>query len=463
MQLKTRLTFQFIVVVAPILLVSFAIIYYSSSNYRQNEFLKRLKNKAITTAEFLIKVEQVDSALLKVIDRTQKDNLIGENISIYNYRNQEIYSNNDSIYFKVNKRLLDKIRLNESITYKEGKYEIIGLTYNDKYNRFVVIAGAYDKYGLSKLKNLRTTLIILFFSIIGIVAVVGRVYSDRALKPITAVINEAEKISPNNLSSRLNKSKYDDEIGRLINTFNILLGRIEQAFKLQKLFVASASHELKNPLTVITSQLEISLLNERSNEEYKQTITSVLEDIKDLNKLTIQLMELARISYDSKDIPYKYLRIDDVLWSTKEFIVNKYPNYNYEFKIVSLPREESRLHVYGNETLLKTAFINLAENACKFSPDHKVIVSLECGNEKLKIVFENNGQGIIEEDLNLIFEPFYRSKSTAEIKGHGLGLALVYQILKLHKANIEIITGVNTNTFFIINFDKNSNDILIST
>jgi len=460
MQLRTRLTVHFIVVVAPIIIASFLLIYLSSSTYRKQEFYQRLKNKAITTAEFLIKVEQVDSSLLKLIDKTQKDQLFNENISIYNYLNKEIYTNNDTIQFKVTKNQLDKIRLNGKVEYLEGQFEVLGITYNDKYNRFVVIAGAVDKFGLSKLSNLRNTLIALFFVIILLIAFIGRLYAARALLPISTLAKETELFSPFKLSVRLNKSKHDDEIGILINNFNTLLGRIEDSFKIQKLFFASASHELKNPLMSITTQLEVSLAKNREKEEYRKTMISVLEDIRDLNKLTIQLMELARISYDSKDIPFKIIRIDSVLWDSIEVLTNTTSYYNCKYKIVNLPSDEKGLNILANETLLKMAFLNIAENACKFSNDNSVAVTLDCIRDEIIISFSDNGPGINDHEKLLVFEPFYRGKATTETKGHGIGLAIVNQIVILHNANITIQNNVDKGTIVQITFHAHSNNII---
>jgi len=457
MQIKTKLTIQFTAVVAPILMVSFFIIYFSSSVYRKNEFYVRLFNKAHTTVEMLIKVEKLDFDLLTEIDKERKDHLPFEAVGVFNYLNQEIFNNNDSVHFKVSKSLFDKIRLNNSVSFSEGGYEVVGFSHTDSLNRFVVIAKAKDIYGKKLLNNLRNTLVLLFILIVGIVIIAGRIYSNRALRPISEVINEAEKLSHISLSNRLNEIKSKDEIDRLIKTINNLLERIEDAFKVQKLFVASASHELKNPLTVITSQLEVILINERSNAEYKNTIQSVLEDIKDLNKLTIQLMELARVSYDSKDIPLVNIRIDDILWDVKSFFTNRYPSFNFDFQIISLPIEEENLLFLGNETLLKTAMFNLAENACKFSPNHNVNVTLEYVNNQIKINFIDKGPGIPKLELPFVFEPFYRGQHKAEVKGYGIGLALVKQIIILHQAKISVSSESGFGSNFEIIFYPNKN------
>jgi signal transduction histidine kinase len=166
-------------------------------------------------------------------------------------------------------------------------------------------------------------------------------------------------------------------------------------------------------------------------------------------------MELARISY-SMDIPFETIRIDEILWNTKEYMVHKYPSYNYQYNIISLPENESQLCIYGNETLLKSAFINIAENACKFSPDRTVVVTLEYKLKELIIRFLDKGPGIKNDEKDLIFEPFYRSQLNPGVKGYGLGLALVKQIMNLHNANINIITEKGKGTEFILVFNTNS-------
>ncbi len=456
MQLKTRLTLQFLIAVAPILLISFAVIYWSSAKYRHNEFYERLQKRALTTVEFLTKVDQIDSTLLKVIDRTQKDNLPKENVTVYNYLNQKLYTNNDSVFFDVDKQLIDDIRLNSPMRFTQKGYEIIGLTYNDKYNRFIIIAGAKDLYGLSKLSNLRNTLFLLFFIIVGITALIGWLYSSRALKPISNVVSKAEKISANNLSERLTPPKYNDEIGKLVSAFNTMLGRIEDAFKIQKLFVAGASHELKNPLTVITTQLEVSAMKNRTTEEYKETIKSVLEDIKELNSLTTQLIDFGRLSQESIDIDYKPLRIDELLSDFTESFAKRNKQSAINYKIEILPDDENRLVLAINKALLTTAFTNLADNACKFSPDKKVDVRLRAEKTAIEILFINNGPAIPEEDRSFIFEPFYRSKSSLAVQGHGIGLALVSKIVTLHGGTVSLDDYSAGHVVFKVRFERDN-------
>jgi len=453
MQIRTRLTIQFIYVVALIIFFSFGVIYYSSSEYRKKEFYKRLENKATTSVDLLISINSVDSATLITIDKVGKDRLVNEKISIYGNNRKLLYTNSDSISLIVNEQLFKKIEFENRLEYYEGKFEILALNYKNKESNFVVFAAAYDQYGLSKLKNLRNTLILLFVFIISIVAIAGWLFSGKALQPLMRIVGEVENIEVDRFGKRLIKNKYNDEIGRLIDTFNTLLERIENAFTLQKIFVTGASHELKNPLTAITSQLQVTLLNERSNEEYKQLINSVLDDIKMLNKTAVDLLEFAKLNYE-KEIQLSEHRIDDILWSIKEYFTKNHPEYTVNLIFENLPLDEQNLIITGNEPLLKIAIINLIDNACKFSIDKSAEVKFLIKNKKIKLIVSDNGIGLTKEEEKLIFEPFFRTNNTTETKGHGIGLALVKKIADFHGVTIRIDSQKNIGSSFELTFSS---------
>lgn len=455
MQIRTKLTFQFLFIVASILLFSFLAIYYFSEKHREKEFYAILKNKALTTADLLIKVQEVDSALLKIIDKSQKDVLFRENISIYNYQNKEIYTNNDSIDFS---KLMDinepisQIRLYGEKKFSSGEMDIIGLQYIDRFNRFVVIAGAIDTYGLESQANLKKILIIVFIIMLIAVGVAGWIYAGRALNPISSVVNQVDKISESNLNLRLSEGNRKDEIARLSSTFNKMLNRIESAFKVQKTFVANASHELRNPLTKITSQLEVSLLKERDNNEYKKIISSVLEDIRNLNEISHRLLQLAKINSLEADLKFSSMRIDDLIWEAKAEFLAQHPDYNVNFFLDKLPEKETELNVNGNAPLLKVCFQNLMDNACKFSSDKSTTIKLSSRPKQIIVQFINKGTGIDKNDLPYIFEPFYRGKNSASMAGYGIGLSLIEKIIHIHRAQIKVDSGINRGTTFTLIF-----------
>jgi signal transduction histidine kinase len=297
-------------------------------------------------------------------------------------------------------------------------------------------------------------LTVLFFIVTIIVALVGWIFSKRALRPISKVMNAVEGILPQKLDTRLEVPNQKDEIGRLTTTFNKLLDRIETAFQMQKIFVANVSHELKNPLTKIRSQLEVSMLKERNTGDYQLTIRSVLEDIQELAQLSNTLLELAKVSEDQRDLLTETIRVDDLLLDCRLNLAQANPVYNIQLNFEELPEDDTWLELTGNTTLLKTAFLNLMDNACKFSDNHTVSIDLRTAARKLTLRFTDSGKGIPKEDQSLVFQPFYRSDNTANIKGYGIGLSLVDRIVKLHNGTVQIFSNEPKGTTFLVNFLK---------
>lgn len=452
MQIRSRLTIQFSVLVSGICFTSFVLIYFFAYKFNERQFHQRLSDKAVTSATLLFKVEKIDSALLKTIDRARRDVLFGENITIYDPDNKEIYTNNDTVFFRIDSVLLDEIRKNRVKYFAESGYKITGLLFHEPLKDYIVIAGAIDIHGTQELYNLRTLLMILFSVMLAIVSVAGWIYAGRALKPINNFIEEVQAISVDDLHQRVKERKYNDEIGKLIRIFNNLLNRIESAFGLQKTFVSNVSHELKNPLTKITSQLEVTLLKERSNDDYKTITESVLEDIKELNQLSSSLLDLASLHEDNRAFKMTSLRIDEVLWDVVEKVESLDEANSIEISTSHLPEDGEKLNVFGNPYLLKTALQNIIENACKFSPDRKAAVSILYQNEQIVIVVSDDGPGIEEKDIENIFQPFYRADRTSKIKGYGIGLSLTHRIISIHDGRIVISSRLGEGTSVTITF-----------
>ncbi len=445
MQIRTRLTLQFTLLVSTIVLMAFISIYYFTSQFSEREFYRRLKEKAITSAILLIKVEGVDSALLQIIDRAKRDNLYKETIRIYDHENKEIYFSGDTTRFLNLGSFIDVRRLGEQRIHKHN-FDVIGVLFRDKGFDYVVVAAAVDINGAARLLDLQTLLTISYLIVIAVVFISGWIYSGRALKPIKRIMDEVKGISPQNLDQRLKESPYEDEMGKLILIFNELLGRIAKAFQLQKMFVSNVSHELKNPLTNITSQLEVTLLKERSKEEYIQTIESVLEDIRGLNQLSNSLLELARLTREQDSFTMTRVRLDEVIWDVRDFVSSIDPIYRVEVSIHEMPEDENKLTVLGNPYLLKIAFQNIVENACKFSPDNAAKIMLTLVKNELVVDVSDQGPGIEKKDINNVFEPFFRTDATSKIKGYGIGLSLSHRILSIHKGRIELYSSPGKGT-----------------
>ncbi len=451
MQIRTRLTLQFTFLVSTIVLLSFLAIYFFTVEFTERDFVRRLRERAITSAILLIKVDQIDTTLLKIIDRAKRDNLVRETVRAYDEKGNEIYFNGDTVKLEMNQMdfLREVLAEGEKIR-KVKEFTIAGIPFKDHGKSYVIMTSAEDVKGYNRLLDLRRLLSGLFVILIVLVFISGWIYSGRALQPIKRIIEDVQSISPQNLSQRLKESKHPDEVGRLIQIFNEMLGRIENAFQLQKMFVSNVSHELKNPLTNITSQLEVTLLNERTNREYRETIESVLEDIRDLNNLSNSLLDLARLTRDTDSFTMSKVRLDEILWDTREEVSQGDPSYNIEVSIENMPEDENLLCVEGNPYLLKTAFRNVIENACKFSQDKRAEVSLVYSDASLIVKVSDKGPGIEQKDIENVFQPFFRTDATSKIKGYGIGLSLSQRIVSIHKGIIEIQSNQASGTVITI-------------
>ena len=451
MQIRTRLTLQFTVLVTAIILLSFVLIYYLWSQLIDREFDNRLREKGITTAVLLLKVNRIDSTLLTVIDRAKADNLYHENIVVLDSLDRMLYVNTNNFELQVDTIMFRRIRKEREIRFQQGEFSALGFMFRDKGN-YMVIAGAVNREGQQRRADLETLLITLSVVMVVLVALTGWVYAGRALRPIQKVMAEVEEISPLDLSKRVPDTGQPDEIGKLVAIFNRMLSRVENAFSLQKTFVANVSHELKNPLTKVTSQLEVTLLNEREKPEYRATIASVLEDIKELNQMSNSLLELAQLSRGESSFSMTHVRLDEILWEVRERLEAGETGYHVIIELRDLPEDESKLNVNGNPHLLKTALRNVIENACKFSPEKKAQVVLTCHKDLLVVAVIDRGPGIGEQDLQRIFEPFYRADATSRTKGYGIGLSLTQRIIALHKGTIEIDSKEGRGTMVRVTF-----------
>lgn len=449
MTIRNRLTLQFIILVALIMGTAHVAIYYSSSQFRQDEFYERMESRAYNTAKLLIQVDEVDENLLKKMEEDNPVRLPEEAIKIFDYKDSLIYGDDLEGAIEVDNQLLDEIRLNAHVKYKIGEREYLGYLFTDRYDRFAIVISAVDIYGKSKLNNLLRILLIVLGIGLVVVFAVARIYAERALNPIKVLVGEVSTISGHDLSVRVDEGNGQDEVAQLAKAFNKMLDRLEVVFKAQKSFIANASHEMRTPLTVISGQLEVLLLKERPVDEYKSSVQSVLEDLQNLNKMTNRLLLLAQTSSDMGGGQATF-RVDDVIWQSRTEMGKQRKDCKVNVHFHDDLDDLDQFEIQGSDQLIKTAFLNLMENSCKYSDDQSVDVELSKRGKWVVVSFKDNGIGIVTEDVPHIFEPFYRGNNVEARRGHGLGLSLVKRIVELHGGNIKVQSQVGKGTTFSI-------------
>ena len=449
MNILTKLTLRFSVIVASILVLFSITIYTLSGTYRKEEFHDRLENRALTTARLLLTVEEVDKDLLRIIDKNSVPALPQEEILVFDKDDSLAYSSVDDPMQHYPPSLLERIRREKNVQLASGDFEQVGVLYEEGEDEFISIASAYDRYGRNKLRNLRTILISGLVVGICIIILAGRWFAAQVLLPLAKMNYEVSKISAGNLAQRIDEGNQRDEIARLAMNFNKMLKRLETAFGMQQSFVSNASHELRTPLAVMRSQLQVTLDKERSQEEYRLVLRSLLDDTNSFTELTNGLLTLAQSGVENQRLHFMPLRVDEVLFMAQEELAKQKPHYHFQFDYDSLPENENALTLKGNEQLLTTAFTNFMDNACKFSPDNTVHIALSSNNQGIEIRFKDNGAGIPESELKKIFSPFYRAANAQNIaKGHGIGLSLCKKIVELHGGTISVQSQLKSGSQF---------------
>lgn len=450
MQIRTRLTIRFMFIVAGIMVIAMAYIYYAVSDHLYREFYLILRSKANLTAAVAIgRIESFESMPVTFAPEGRLD-YYTENILIYNEENKLVY------FFHPPRNppgieQLKTIRQKSEGKIILGNHHAQGQVFiSPSGKQYVVVAKAFFDKG--ELENLLRTMLLIFLAMVALVYYLGWVFAGQALSPIRLVMNQVDAIHPSSLTQRLTTGKNKDEIDRLAETFNRLLERIHAAFTAQQQFLANISHELKNPFAIIASQAEIALNRERTTEEYKKTIQSIREEVMQVNEVSDQLMALSRIYSASDKIQMEPFRLDELVWKIQSHLFKSHPEYQVDIQMLQLPEEEIDLIYQMNEPLMRTALSNLVENACKFSPDHKAMVTFKTELEGITLDIEDSGPGIPDSDLLRIFDPYYRGQYKQHIKGSGIGLTLVASILQLHGVRIEVSNRQLTGCRFRLEF-----------
>jgi signal transduction histidine kinase len=454
MKIRTKLTLLFTSIITTILLGFAAIIYLSAKEDREQEFYTRLKQEAVTKTKLFLNAK-VSNTTLQEIYKSNREILNEVEVAIYDSSFNLLYHDAEDIdLVKETPDMINKIHHNKELRLYKDKWQIIGINYHFAHKSYIVVATAIDTHGYKKLQTLLETIVLVFIFSLVVIYVAARYFSSRAFEPIRRMTEQAKLISATNLDLRLNDNENKDELSELAKTFNEMLIRLENSFDAQKHFVSNISHEIRTPLAAIITELEISLGKDRSNQDYKITIQDALKDAKKLVRLSNSLLDFAKASYDPAEIAFKTIRIDEVLLDAMQQVQKANPNYHVDIHFDTDFEEDAEISLKGNEYLLKTAFINLFENGCKFSDNHQCIANITLQHSTIIISFSDIGIGITAEDIQNIFTPFYRGDNKTFAEGNGIGLPLTQKIIDLHNGTISVSSVVNQGTTFKVLFSS---------
>ncbi|MBS1916774.1 MAG: HAMP domain-containing histidine kinase [Bacteroidetes bacterium] len=453
MSVRIRIMLLFAAIVLVILFLVCGSVYYFSYTNRVNNIKTRLTNWAVTTGR-LLNQGMFNQKLMLTIDASTALAMKDKTVQAYDLTGniKYIYRDNTADTMTVSKSVLEEAINGHDIYFTKGNLEYIVHLFSEKDTHAIMVAAAYDEDGKTKLRQLRYILLFSFAGGILIAIAAGYFFSKKLLAPLRKIADDVNEISVQNLESRIKTSASKDEWNYLSATLNQLLNRLQQSLIIHRRFISNASHELLTPLTSISSQLEITLTRNRNSDEYRNLIASIYQDVRQLSRLTQTLLEFARASGDPSGLEIDLVRVDEILLAMPAEISKLNPGHIVLLDFEELPEEDEKLLVFGNEDLLFTAIKNIVVNACKYSGNHQATVKLLVHDNIITIIIEDEGKGIPQEELQNIFQPFYRVSDQSAAQGFGLGLALAQQIIKLHKGNITASSVPDKGSIFTIVF-----------
>lgn len=273
--------------------------------------------------------------------------------------------------------------------------------------------------------------------------------SGHALKPISEFSDKIEKVQAQNLAaSRIEENKVK-ELNQLSISYNKMLERLSESFETQRQFTANAAHELRTPLAVMQVQLDLYNATEHpDNDECSQkTLKMVTEQNERLSKMVKTLLDMSELQTVARDEEIALDALVEEVFADLEPLAQK--------KDITLTGNCEALTMTGSDILIYRLVYNLVENAIKYNhSDGKVTVTVAKKDQNIIFSVADTGNGIPESLKNRIFEPFFRidkSRSRA-LGGVGLGLALVYEIVRVHNGNITVKDNPAGGTIFEIVF-----------
>lgn len=316
---------------------------------------------------------------------------------------------------------------------------------------YIFVAMSLDEATLI-LTNLRNTLFISFPLILVLLFFIARLIAGRSIKPVKLITETSRRITTDNLKDRIILPQNKDELYVLSKTINDLLDRIENAVDREKQFTSDASHELRTPLTVLKGTLEVLVRKPRTQYEYEEKINFSISEVNRLNNLVDQLLLLARFENHKQSLRIEKIYLNAIILD----VITLYSNKINDKKTEVLYDFAKDYFIKSDNYLVSIIISNVISNAIKYSGQNgKVSINLSKKGSKTICSISDNGIGIAAEDLDRIFNPFYRSDATnhPDIKGSGLGLSIVKKISQLLHVAIEVNSIVNQGTTIVLTFN----------
>ena len=277
----------------------------------------------------------------------------------------------------------------------------------------------------------------------------GWLLARRALSPVDHMTKAAQRISGEHLNERLLETGTGDELDRLARTLNEMLTRLDESFSQVRQFSADASHELQTPLTILRGEIEVALRSGRTMEEYRQVLTSSLEEIEKISRLVEGLMLLARADSGVLRMDHQPVALHELIAEIAARMQKMAADRGIGLHLEDL----APVTISGDREQLQRLLLNLIDNAIKYTPTGgRISLSLSAEGDQAQISVTDTGIGLSADEQVQIFTRFYRAAEARSQSGGGvgLGLCIAQSIAEAHGGKIQVLSHPGQGSTFTV-------------
>ncbi len=304
----------------------------------------------------------------------------------------------------------------------------------------------YKKNIDNKIEDFQDTLLFLIPLLLIIFIFLASKMLDKILHPVHDLTKATKDISITKFTKKIPLPKEDDEIKALVISFNEMIERLKDGANRLDRFNADVSHELKTPLTVIQGEIEITLRKLREPKEYIQSLQTIQKQSFVIEQIVKQLLFLTKYSKENIKESFEKVSLDTMLISCVDKFQTQLKTKNIKLHIIKI----DPLTLEANPVLIKSIFVNLIDNAIKYTPENKNITISLYKDSKIHFIIKDEGIGIPPKQLQKITDRFYRvdQSRNKKIQGFGLGLSIVKNSVAMHGGSLEIESKEGAGSVF---------------
>lgn len=454
MSLKRKIALNLSIAFSLLFAIVMVVIYMSFNDFRREEFKERFRQRLEFTSHFIAKSKDFEEEAPVFFNENSDNILLNETILIFNGQKELIYSTIKDRNVIWDNELLKELDEKKVIYSEKSVPEIYAALRTINGEKYYILTSALDSNGKSKLEYLKYLLITAYVMSALLIGFFSYYFMGEFLKPLEDLNQEISEVTAHKLTTQIPVRNSNDEIDVLAKSFNTMIARLDDIFQSQKDFTASASHEIRTPITRMAFQLENLIKFGEHSPETLSSLQQIQRDVYQLSDLTNSLLLLTKFDRENIQSIYEEVRIDEVIFESFEAVEKSYPKLKLDFLISEDTSEDALLTIKGIQSLLDIVFINLFKNAAIYSDDVEVDVLIKENDEHLIVDVISHGNTIPKEEQTKLFEAFKRGKNSQNISGSGLGLRIVKRILEYHGAQIIYTSPADLLNKFSVIFVK---------